>query len=458
MTDDTLDSLGASTRALVEFADGASLDNVPDSVVERTKTVLLDTLGSIVAASNPKHDPGRKLAAFVEETGGRSESTVVGYGTKTSCVNAALANGTMGYYCDLDAHHPEAITHTPAVMVPTALAAGERESATGREFLVALLLGVEVACRVSLALNPRVLYARGFHPTAVAGGFGAAVSCGSLFDFDPRQYGTALGLVQTQASGSLAWKEEPTESLRPFNPGIAARNGVTAALLARSGFGSPVDPFEGEYSIFRALSDGRERIDELDRELGETYLIMEHAFKQYPSVAFSHTALDALLALLEDNHIEPDAIDGIEVRFPATGMELIDDTDLRSHSLRYLVAVATVERTVTIDDIVTDRTVDPDVNRMLDRIELVGDDALDSLFPEQYPSVVTITTDSRTYSKRIDNAHGTSEKPFDSADIEQKFRRLTEDTTTETERERIVETVFEVEELDEIDELTALLS
>ena len=139
-------------------------------------------------------------------------------------------------------------------------------------------------------------------------------------------------------------------------------------------------------------------------------------------------------------------------------MELIDDTDLRSHSLRYLVAVATVERTVTIDDIVTDRTVDPDVNRMLDRIKLVGDDALDSLFPEQYPSVVTITTDSRTYSKRIDNAHGTSEKPFDSADIEQKFRRLTEDTTTETERERIVETVFEVEELDEIDELTALLS
>lgn len=458
MATDSLEVAGPETRALVEFVSGTSYEDVPDTVIDHAKLVLLDTIGSLLAASNEEYDPGRTLEAFVEETGGHPHSTIVGYGTKTSCPNAALANGTMGYFCDLDAHHPEAITHTPAIMVPASLAAGERESSSGKDLLVAMILGIEVSCRVSLALNPNVLYEQGFHPTPVSGVFGAAVAAGKLLGLDPCQQLVALGLAQNQMSGTLSWKEEPTESFRPFNPGIAARNGVTAAQLASLNFGTPVDPFAGQYNVFRAFSNGRENVEELDRELGESYAITEHAFKRYSSVAFSHTSLDALLGLMEEHDLEADDLREVTVQFPATGAELIDDTELKSHSLRYLLAIAAVEGQVTIDDIITDRSSDPVVSDMIDRIELVPDDALDSLFPERYTSILELETDAASYSERVDYAEGTPEKPFDNSDIEEKFHRIATPTTTEAARSEIVSTILDVENVDDIGRIATLLS
>jgi 2-methylcitrate dehydratase PrpD len=307
-------------------------------------------------------------------------------------------------------------------------------------------------------MNPGALYDQGFHPTPVSGSFGAAVAAGRLLGLDRRQFGIALGLAQTQTSGLLAWKEEPTESFRPFNPGIAARNGTTAALLADLEFGTPVDPFEGEYNVFRAFSDGEEAVDELDRELGASYRVTEHAFKRYSSVAFSHTGLDALLALRSHHDVAPDEIERIEVRFPATGAELIDDADLRSHSLRYLIAVAAVEGTVTIDDIVTDRTSDPRVAALIESIDLVRDEELDALFPDRYTSVIELETTDGRYSKRVDHAKGTPEKPFDRGDVEEKFRRLSAETTPDERQSAIVETLSEIERMDDVGELAGLLS
>ncbi|WP_170977366.1 MmgE/PrpD family protein [Halorussus salinisoli] len=449
--------LSGKARAIVDFAANTTLDDIPDEVVDRSKLVLLDTVGSLLAASDPTYDPGRIVADFAGDGDGRSESSIIGYERTASCENAALTNGTLGYFCDLDAHHPEAITHTPAIMVPAALAVGERERATGTELLASVILGIEVACRVSLALNPGALYDQGFHPTPVSGGFGAAVAAGKLLDLDSEQLAIALGLAQTQASGLLAWKEDPTESLRPFNPGMAARNGVTAAELAAANFGSPVDPFGGEYNVFRAFSNGREAVDRLDRELGETYAITEHAFKRYSSVAFSHPALDALLGLLEEHDLCAEDVAEIEVRFPATGAELIDDADLNSHSLQYLLAVATLEREVMIDDIVDDRRSDPAVRALMDRVSLVRDEQLDDCFPERYTSVVTLETDLGTFSERVEYAAGTPEKPFTESDIKAKFRRITESTTTGEQRDEIVDVVSDFENVRDVNELVELV-
>lgn len=452
-----LDAVGPEATALVRFVSETSLDDVPDPVVERSKLVLLDTVGSLLAASDDEFDPGRKLAAFVEEAGGRPQCSVVGYDARTSPENAALANATMGYFCDLDAHHVEAITHTPAVTVPSALAAGEREAATGEEFLLATILGVEVSTRVSLALNPDSLYEQGFHPTPISGCFGAAMAAGKLFGLDAPGLANALGLAQTQASGLLAWKEEPTESLRPFNPGIAARNGVTAARLATHEFGSPVDPFDGDYDVFRAFSNGREHVEALLDGLGERYTITEHAFKQYSSVAFSHPGLDALLEIVAEHDVEPAEIRRIEIRFPATGAELIDGTDLNSHSLQYVLAIAAIEGEVLIDDVVADRGDEPAVRRLMDAVEVVRDEELDHLFPERYTSIITVETAEDSYTERIDHAKGTRENPFDRGDIEAKFRKLTAPTTSEDDRERIVETVTAIEDLDDVNDLGDLL-
>src|SRR5262245_41334491 len=276
--------------------------DLPADIVAHAKLCLLDTLGAMLCASTPRYPAARIIMRFVDGLGGEPESSLVGQGRKTSCVNAALANGTLAYYCDIEPHHVGAILHGPAAIVPTALAVGEKVRASGRRALAAMVLGVEVAARVSEALDPVALYNRGFHPSAVCGVFGAAAAAGYLFRLSPERQAVALGLGMQQACGLLAWASDPTEHSRPLNPGLAARNGVTAAGLARAGFGGPPTPFEGKYDAFTAFS-GSARTDALLDGWGERFHLPEFAFKRYSSCAFTHPGLDALLGLAEDEKL-----------------------------------------------------------------------------------------------------------------------------------------------------------
>src|SRR5262245_27139997 len=185
--------------------------DVPPAVVAHAKLQLLDTLGAMLVASAPKYPGSRIIMRFVKELGGAAESSLVGQGGKTSCVKAALANGTLGYYCDVERHHVGAILHGPAVIVPTSLAVGEKQRVDGERFLAATILGIEVATRVSYAFDPVALYNRGFHPSAICGAFGAAAAAGYLLRLSPERQAVALGLAMQQTCGLLAWANDPTE-------------------------------------------------------------------------------------------------------------------------------------------------------------------------------------------------------------------------------------------------------
>src|SRR3989442_6904469 len=176
-------SPSAVSQRLAERIVAFRYRDLPPDLVAQAKLYLLDTLGAMLVASSPKYPASRIIMRFVSELGGVAESSLVGQGRKTSCVNAALANGTLGYYCDIEPHHVGAILHGPAVVVPTSLAVGERVGADGKRMLASMVLGIEVAARVSDAFDPVALYNRGFHPSAGCGAFGAAAAAGYLFSF-----------------------------------------------------------------------------------------------------------------------------------------------------------------------------------------------------------------------------------------------------------------------------------
>jgi 2-methylcitrate dehydratase PrpD len=459
MDSNPLKDSGESTPRIVNFVRETGFSDLPSSVVTHGKLVLLDTLGAMLAASNPKYPAGKVLVHFIKSLGGKEESSIIGHGFKSSCTNAAIVNGTFGYYCDIDAHHPEAIVHPAATVTPTSLAVGEREKVDGKEFLIAWVLGMEMDCRVSLALNPRALYDRGFHPSCVAGTIGAAISAGRLFRLSADQFPIALGLGAQQASGLLAWKDDFSENSRPFNHSIAARNGITSAFLAQLGFGAPPDIFEGRYHLFRAFSEeGRWNREYLTQSLGKDFFILGLAFKKYSCCAFLHPGLDALLHLMNEHFLKSSEIEEIVFRFPKQGTELIDGMELRSHSAQYILPVAAVHRQIMIDDILYDRMVDPEVKRLVERTVVVGDEVLDKVFPERYASIVEVkTTHGKSFSKRVDYAAGTPQNPFNQREIEEKYFRLCNRVVDSATSRKIMEMVENIERVDDINRLGDLL-
>jgi 2-methylcitrate dehydratase PrpD len=374
-------------------------------------------------------------------------------------VNAAIVNGTFGYYCDIEAHHPEAVVHPAATIVPTCLAVAEREKADGKEMLTAFIIGTEFDCRVSMALNPRVLYDQGFHPSSIAGTIGAALAAGRLFSLNKKQYPMALGLAAQQTSGLLAWKEDFSENSRPFNHSIAARNGITSAYLAKLGFGAPPDIFEGRYNIFRAFAKSdSDNIGALTEDFGKRYSILELAFKQYSCCAFLHPGLDSLISLMVENKIESTDIKSIVLRFPKNGTELIDGTDLRSHSAQYILPIGAHDRQVLIDDILYDRRSESAISRLINTTKIIGDENLDAEFPEKYASIVEITTMSgKKLSKRADYAAGTPENPFSTDDVKNKFFKLCTQLVENSKAQQIEEFIDNLEQQDDICKLGQML-
>lgn len=452
MSSETRAATNSAIEALIGFARGLTYRELPPEVARCARGIVLDTLGAMIQASSPRYSAGRILAEFARIQGGTPESSVVGSGFKTSCVQAALVNGTLGYYCDVEPHHPGAIMHGAAIVVPTALAVGERQGSTGSEFLTAVVVGIDVACRVANAIDPTALYRRGLHPSAVAGAFGAAAAGARLLQLDPERFRSALGLVGTQASGLLAWETDPTEHSRPFNPGIAARNGTTAALLAALGFGGPPDVFEGRFNVLAAYGERQPngqmgRVDELTRDLGTDFLITGFAIKLYSCCAFLHPGLDALLSILARHSIGPDDVEAIDLRFPTNGTKLIDDNELKSHCAQYIVPIAVLDRRVTIDDILQDRRADPRIAALARRVRVVPDDELDRAFPTRYSTIVEVTTrDGRTYRERVDYARGCPENPITFGDIRAKFADLTVPEVGQKRSERIANLVGQLDQ------------
>ena len=132
------------TRALCDFIAGFSVDSLPPAVLAATEAVIRDGTAALLAAANPDYSTGRLIAEFVRGQGGTPEASIVGHGFRSSASMAALANGTMGYACDVEPHHPEAILHPIAIMIPTAMAMAERQQLSGADLIGAVALGCEV--------------------------------------------------------------------------------------------------------------------------------------------------------------------------------------------------------------------------------------------------------------------------------------------------------------------------
>ncbi len=223
----------------------------------------------------------------------------------------------------------------------------------------------------------------------------------------------------------MAWESDETENSRPFQMGMAARNGVTAAMLAKAGFGGPHGVFDHGHTVFGAFSRDP-RPERLLQDLGQKFDgIMELAIKPYSCVSFLHPALDALLGLIRERDLKPTEIEHLTLRFPRRGVHCVDDNPLKSHCAQYILPVAIANRGLRVADIFIDQRVsNPVVAELCRRVAVEADDELDKLFPDFYASIVEVRARGETIERRNDIARGYPESPLSAGELAEKFTAL----------------------------------
>jgi 2-methylcitrate dehydratase PrpD len=407
---------------------GLSLDDVPGPVVAGAQRLVLDTLGNCLAAS--REDFGRAALAVAQGLGGPPESLLIGGAARVAAANAVLAGGTLAHGLDFDDTREGAIVHTGAVAVPAALAVGEAVGAGGRAVLEAVIAAVEVMCRVGLAV-PGAFHARHFHPTALAGSFGAAAAAAKLHGLDEDRIVQAFGICGSQASGIIEYLADGSWTKR-LHPGWAAHAGVIAVQLARAGFTGPGTVLEGGHGLYAAFAGGHDgaRLDELLATLGRTWELVELTFKPYPCGSIAQPYMDCALRLRERHGIGPDGIDAIRCRTAAGPVPRLWEPLAAKHappngyaakfSLPYLVAVMLVKGRAGLAEFTDEAVRDRDVLRVAGRVGYVLDETID--YPRQFTGDVEVAlAGGRVVRERQDRPRGGPDAPLEPGELEAKF-------------------------------------
>src|SRR5262245_54524409 len=294
--------MSTPAQRLASFSTSLSLADVPQDVADAAKLHLLDVLGCGLAAHALDTFPAAREAFAAE--GGAGPATAIGVSHGLTARDAAFVNGTACHSLDFDDTHPGAVAHVSTVVAPAALAVGEQIGATGDELLASLVAGNEVAIRVGMA-SGEAFHARGFHPTAIAGIFGAAAAAARLRGLDAETTSQALGIAGSLAAGILEFLGAGPSTKR-LHAGMAASGGVTAVALAAHGATGPSTVLEGRFGLYRAHLGDAAQIDieaEL-ADLGARWETPRIAFKPYPACHYLHASLDATIQAMTEEGID----------------------------------------------------------------------------------------------------------------------------------------------------------
>jgi 2-methylcitrate dehydratase PrpD len=452
-------------RSFARFVTTLSLDDVPEPVVTAASRLALDTIGNALAAV--PEDFGRSVIAAAERLGGSPESTVLGTRAKVSAVNAALANGTLAHGLDFDDTREDAIVHTGSVCVPAALAVGEAMHAPGRLVLEAIIVAVEVMCRVGLAVPGR-FHARHYHPTALAGSFAAVAAAGKLYGLTEEQLVHAFGIAGSQASGIIEYLTDGSWTKR-LHPGWAAHAGITAAVLAQSGFTGPVTVFEGAHGFYQAFAGGYDdgRLSALIATLGQRWEIQALTFKPYPCGSIAHPYMDCALRLRERHGIRPDDIAEIRCRTAEGPVPRLWEPLAAKHappngyaakfSLPYLLALMIVNGRAAIGDFTDDAVRDERVLRLARRVSYEIDPTID--YPRRFIGDVRARlADGREIVERQEHSRGGPDDPMSPEELEAKFAGNAGVVLTRERAEEVVDGVKRLRTLPALDGLMTALS
>lgn len=415
---------------------GARQGVVPDEVRASVRLRVLDILGICVAASQlPTSEAVRR---FVLSQGGAPEAHAVGMDGALPATLSALVNGTLAHSLDYDDTHLPSVLHPSATVIPACLAAGELGGSSGHDVVSAIAAGLETCVRLGMAGydaqgRNSVYFNRGQHATSICGTVAAAGAVASLLGLDEAGVANALSVSVSMASGVIE-ANRTGGTVKRIHCGWAAHAAVCAARLVACGITGPLTALEGRFGFLRAFLDENFDEDVITSGLGSEWSVPAINFKPYPSNHFTHTGIDAAIALRQrglsaedvsslvlgvSGPVLPSIGEPIETkREPTTGYQA-------QFSGPYTVAAALLGGHglgLGLDDFTDVLACDPRYRALAAKVEVIEDPSCTEVFPHQFASVLTATTTSgELMVERVMVNRGGSQRPLTEDELEVKF-------------------------------------
>jgi 2-methylcitrate dehydratase PrpD len=459
------------SHAVISFIQSARYEDFPQEAIDLAKRCIIDGLGVMLAGST--QPAGEILYHYLKGTDTRKEATVFGNQVyKTSAAAAALANGTSGHALDWDdtqlATSADRIfgllTHPTIPPMVAALALGERDCISGKQFLEAFLTGFEVECKIAEAIHPDH-YKKGFHSSATIGTFGAAVVAAKLLKLNAEQTEHMLAIAASSASGIRVNFGSMT---KPLHVGRAGQNGIVAAELAARGFTGGKDPLDPPWGFFQTFSHGGGfDSDRIIGKLGNPHTIVWPgvSIKPYPCGVLGHPTMDAMRKLVIDHDVDPEQIMAIRVR---AGSNILNPLryPIANNELEakfcpaFMVGAIALRRKAGIHEFNDEFVQSEPVQTMMRKVERVLDADIEAQGWEKIRSTVEVDLkDGSTLVQKADERYrGGPDLPFTREDLYEKFSDCASLVLNDYQVKQVFEGIETLDSCDDVNELISLLS
>jgi 2-methylcitrate dehydratase PrpD len=437
------------TALLARFVASHPSRGWSDAVEREAHRTFYNWLGCAIGAAH--HEAAQAALAAVRMLEPAPQASVLGLAEKVDMASAALVNGITSHTFDFDDTHLKTIIHPAGPVASAVLALAEQRGASGRAVIDALVLGIDVACRIGNVMYPDH-YDRGWHITGSTGMLGAAAGCARLLGLDEKRAAMAIGIAASQPVGV---REQFGTMTKPFHPGAAARAGLTSALLALHGFTASGRALEAARGFVQVVSDKRAWHEASD-ELGSRFEISFNTYKPFACGIVIHPSIDACVQLKERG-VTPEQVERIELRVHSLVLELTGKKEPQDglsakfsvyHGCAAGLIFGRAGEAEFADAIVTR----PDVVALRRKVQAIADPSVD----ESAADVVAVLGNGERIHIRVEHAIGSLERPLSDAQLDAKFAALVAPVLGSARLVPIGEACRALASLADVRELTAL--
>jgi len=453
------------TKESADFVRNLSFDQLPAEAIRIAKRCILDGIGLMVAGSYEKCT--QVITRFSTRISQPVGATVLGVNpVKVTSPFAALANGTAGHAMDWDDSQLSVspgrmyglLTHPTIPPLAASLAVAEELGAIdGKTFLTAFLAGFEIECKIAEAINPDH-YKKGFHTSGTVGTFGAAMAAAKLLDLSSAEILHTLGIASSMTSGIRTNFGTMT---KPLHVGKAASNGVTAAMLAQSGYEANMEALDGPWGFFSVFGRGFD-VENIAGCIGDPHTIVDPgvSIKPYPCGVLTHPSMDTMLSIVTEHDIKPEDIQEV-ILFAGSNIlnpiryKIAHDELEAKFCMPFLLAAIILSRKAGSHEF-TDEFVNADsTQQLMRRIRTEFDADIEAKGWDKIRSRVEVVLhDGRRISKEADEKYrGGPDNPLTDKELQDKFTDCTERLLDQAARENIFTITERLEHLSNITDL-----